>query len=116
MSEEKLQSPMEAQFSKEFSLTPLNGTSTVLPTSASKWFAARENEAPGENCENEDHDDKFTTLRVELNAVKSKLNRLPLDKWHRHTRDVNPAADVVVRSNHLMYSFEAFRLIQFYYN
>ena len=94
MSEDKLQSPMEAQFSKEFSFTPLNGPSTVLPTSG-KWFAARENAAPGEICG--DRGDKFTTLRVELNAVKSKLNRLPLDKWHRHTRDVNPAADVVAR-------------------
>ena len=89
-------SSTEAQFSKEFSFTPLVGPAAALPDS-SKWFAASKDETGGHNCED---DDRFVILREELNAVKSKLNRLPLEKWHRHTREVNPAADVVARSDH----------------
>ena len=89
---ESLMSPMEAQFSKEFSFTPLERASAALPTS-SKWFA----DGKEETSENGHDGDRFASLREELNAVKSKLNRLPLDKWHRHTREVNPAADVVAR-------------------
>ena len=91
---ESLVSTMEAQFSKEFSFSPLEGTAAALPPS-SKWFADVKEEWTGENGDG--GGDRFALLRDELNAVKSKLNRLPLEKWHRHTREVNPAADVVAR-------------------
>ena len=91
---ESLVSTMEAQFSKEFSFSPLEGTAAALPPSF-KWFADVKEEGTGEN--GDCGGDRFALLRDELNAVKSKLNRLPLEKWHRHTREVNPAADVVAR-------------------
>ena len=88
-------STMEAQFSKEFSFSPLEGPAAALPPS-SKWFADVKEEWTGENGDG-GGGDRFVILRDELNTVKSKLNRLPLEKWHRHTREVNPAADVVAR-------------------
>ena len=91
-------SSTEAQFSKEFSFTLLDGPAATLPDS-SKWFAAGKDETGGRNCRD---GERFVILREELNAVKSKLNRLPLEKWHRHTREVNPAADVVARSEHFI--------------
>ena len=97
---ESIMSPTEAQFSKEFSFTPLERAAAALPTS-SKWFADGKENAG----ENGDGGDRFASLRDELNTVKSKLNRLPLEKWHRHTREVNPAAEVVARLS--------FGLIQF---
>ena len=82
-------SPIEAQFSKEFTFTPLEKTAASLPK-LNKLFAHGNEGTSGESGD-------FASLRDELNAVKSKLNRLPLEKWHRHTREVNPAADVVAR-------------------
>ena len=37
-------------------------------------------------------DDKLQAMKRELNETKSQLNNLPLDRWHKHTRKLNPAA------------------------
>jgi cap2 methyltransferase len=38
---------------------------------------------------------EFIAMREELNGVKSLLNLLPLEKWHKHTRGQNPAGFVI---------------------
>ena len=39
--------------------------------------------------------ERFQALKNELNHVKSLLNNVPLEKWHRHTRNQNPAGFVI---------------------
>ena len=39
-------------------------------------------------------DYKLQSMKKRLNETKSQLNNLPLDKWHKHTRKLNPAASV----------------------
>ena len=39
--------------------------------------------------------DTFKFMCDELNRVKSLLNCIPLSKWHRHTRNQNPAGFVI---------------------
>ena len=39
-------------------------------------------------------DYKLQTMKKRLNETKAQLNNLPLDKWHRHTRKLNPAGTV----------------------
>ena len=33
-------------------------------------------------------------MKERLNATKSKLNEMPLNKWHKHTKKLNPAGTV----------------------
>lgn len=33
-------------------------------------------------------------MKQRLNATKSKLNEMPLNKWHKHTKKLNPAGTV----------------------
>ncbi|CAG2056918.1 unnamed protein product, partial [Timema podura] len=39
----------------------------------------------------------FQKLKTELNEVKSQLNDFSLDEWHRHTRFMNKAGDIIRR-------------------
>nr|CAD7404709.1 unnamed protein product [Timema poppensis] len=39
----------------------------------------------------------FQKLKRELNEVKSQLNDFSLDEWHRHTRFMNKAGDIIRR-------------------
>lgn len=39
-------------------------------------------------------DDRLQNMKKRLNVCKSKLNNLPLQKWHRHTKRMNPAGTV----------------------
>ena len=52
-----------------------------------KWFP--------QSTSAEDLPQNFTSMREELNRVKSLLNSMPLSKWHRHTRNQNPAGFVI---------------------
>lgn len=36
------------------------------------------------------NDEEFMHMRDQLNDVKSELNSMPLDKWHKHTKFQNP--------------------------
>ena len=50
-----------------------------------KWFPQATESLP----------DTFRSMCDELNRVKSLLNCMPLSKWHRHTRNQNPAGFVI---------------------
>ena len=50
-----------------------------------KWFPQTTESLP----------DTFRSMCDELNRVKSLLNCMPLSKWHRHTRNQNPAGFVI---------------------
>ena len=39
--------------------------------------------------------ERFQELKNKLNSVKGLLNNYPLEKWHRHTRNQNPAGFVI---------------------
>jgi len=39
-------------------------------------------------------DEKLQNMKKRLNTCKSKLNNLPLHKWHKHTKRMNPAGSV----------------------
>ncbi len=77
---------VSAQFSKSYDFGPLSG-GDILPA-LDRWFL------DGNNAGQEEHA-RFTRLRDELNATKSRLNKLQLAKWHWHTRAQNPAGTVV---------------------
>ncbi len=80
----ELDAAVHAQFSKAFDFTHVNAQD--LPP-LERWFA-----------EHQDKDDpRFSSLRDELNATKGRLNRLPLARWHAHTRARNPAGAAVGR-------------------
>ena len=36
-------------------------------------------------------------MKIRLNKCKSQLNEMPLDKWHQHTKRMNPAGTVAKR-------------------
>jgi cap2 methyltransferase len=83
-----------AQFSKIFSFARSSPTS--CPRSLPKpehWLVRQDEDAD----QLQTLAPEFLDLRNNLNEVKGKLNRLPLERWHRHTRDVNPAGVVVAR-------------------
>ena len=39
-------------------------------------------------------DTRLQSMKQRLNATKSKLNEMPLNRWHKHTKKLNPAATV----------------------
>ena len=39
-------------------------------------------------------DSRLQTMRQRLNTTKAQLNEMPLQKWHRHTKKLNPAGTV----------------------
>jgi len=39
-------------------------------------------------------DTRLQSMKERLNATKSKLNEMPLNKWHKHTKKLNPAGTV----------------------
>ena len=39
-------------------------------------------------------DSRLQSMKQRLNATKSKLNEMPLNKWHKHTKKLNPAGTV----------------------
>ena len=39
-------------------------------------------------------DSRLQSMKQRLNATKSKLNEMPLNKWHKHTKRLNPAGTV----------------------
>ena len=51
-----------------------------------KWFRKMSDGGPPQ---------EFVNMRDELNGVKSLLNSMPLAKWHKHTRNQNPAGFVI---------------------
>jgi len=71
---------LQQQFHKRFSFTPCD------PPRAEN----------GKNVFKSDYwsDYKLQSMKQRLNETKSQLNNLPLDKWHKHTRKLNPAATV----------------------
>jgi len=71
---------LQQQFHKRFTLTPCDPPS----------------DESGKNVFKADYwnDYKLQSMKKRLNETKSQLNNLPLDKWHRHTRKLNPAATV----------------------
>ena len=70
---------LKQQYHKRFTLTPTSPT----PDSESRVY----------KCEYWT-DDRLQSMKKRLNETKSQLNNLPLDKWHKHTRKLNPAASV----------------------
>ena len=69
------------QFEKIFHLSK----SSLDPIDVSRWFQEKSSSPPRELCE----------MKDELNRVKSLLNQMPLGKWHKHTRNQNPAGFVI---------------------
>ena len=68
---------LQQQFHKRFSLSPCEPPSESQVYRADYWT-----------------DDRLQAMKKELNETKSQLNNLPLDRWHKHTRRLNPAASV----------------------
>ncbi len=81
-----------AQFEKVFVFKKASEENTYRLPVASKWFGATDEASCDRTLSPE-----LASMKEELNAVKSKLNRLQLETWHKHTREVNPAATVVQR-------------------
>jgi len=66
---------LQIQFNKRYSLPPgRQKEPSCEPYTAEYWL-----------------DDSLQDMKQELNTVKSKLNNLQLNKWHRHTKRMNPA-------------------------
>lgn len=72
---------VEGQFRKAFELS---SEPKKLPEH-DRWLSSSVETPPEE----------FIKLRDELNAVKSLLNCMPLARWHKHTRNQNPAGFVI---------------------
>ena len=67
---------LQQQFHKRFSLSRCEPPSSETEVYTADYWT----------------DDKLQLMKKELNETKSQLNNLPLDKWHKHTRKLNPAA------------------------
>lgn len=69
-------------FYKKFSFTPNTGSFCLPPLkdifSTDTW-----------------QDENLQRLKIDLNAVKSKLNHQKLEIWSQHTRQCNPAGEIV---------------------
>ena len=68
-------------FNKHFQLS----TSPLALPDKSTWFQSKSKPVADTNLE------RFQALKNKLNNVKGLLNNYPLEKWHRHTRNQNPA-------------------------
>lgn len=67
---------LKQQYTKRFTLTPCDPPGeTDIVYKATYW-----------------KDERLQSMKKRLNETKSQLNNMPLDKWHRHTRKLNPAA------------------------
>jgi len=70
---------LQQQFNKRYSFPdgPLAPPSSSDPYKAPYW-----------------RDTRLQSMKQRLNATKSKLNEMPLNKWHKHTKKLNPAGTV----------------------
>ena len=67
---------LKQQYHKRFTLSPCDPPeATDIVYKATYW-----------------KDERLQSMKKRLNETKSQLNNLPLDKWHKHTRKLNPAA------------------------
>ena len=67
---------LKQQYTKRFTLSPCDPpVETDIVYKATYW-----------------KDERLQSMKKRLNETKSQLNNLPLDKWHKHTRKLNPAA------------------------
>jgi len=73
---------LQLQFNKRYTFTPGPAeppSKSFRPYRASYW-----------------RDDRLQSMKQRLNETKSQLNNLPLQKWHKHTKRLNPATRVAV--------------------
>jgi len=70
---------LQQQFTKRFTFPPCPSppSTSPAPYSAPYWS-----------------DSRLQSMKERLNQTKSQLNDLPLAKWHKHTRQLNPAGSV----------------------
>ena len=70
---------LQQQFNKQYSFPdgPTATPSSSDPYKAPYW-----------------RDTRLQSMKQRLNATKSKLNEMPLNKWHKHTKKLNPAGTV----------------------
>ena len=70
---------LQQQFNKRYSFPdgPASKPSSSDPYKAPYW-----------------RDSRLQSMKERLNATKSKLNEMPLNKWHKHTKKLNPAGTV----------------------
>jgi len=70
---------LQQQFTKRFTFPPCPSppSTSSPPYSAPYWS-----------------DSRLQSMKERLNQTKSQLNDLPLAKWHKHTRQLNPAGSV----------------------
>eukprot|EP00092_Neocalanus_flemingeri_P040572 GFUD01044178.1.p1 GENE.GFUD01044178.1~~GFUD01044178.1.p1 ORF type:complete len:760 (-),score=259.24 GFUD01044178.1:200-2479(-) len=69
---------LQQQFTKRFTFPPCSPPVSSSPPYSSPYWS----------------DTRLQTMKDRLNQTKSQLNTLPLAKWHKHTRQLNPAGSV----------------------
>jgi len=69
---------LQQQFNKRFTFPKCEPPSSISTYSTKYW-----------------KDQRLQSMKDRLNQTKSQLNNLPLEKWHKHTRSLDPAGKVI---------------------